>query len=210
MHPDKSLKRMLHSRDRQRMHMWLVALCSLTTDVKAIDSQPHAHDAPVPAYGEIDGTDRVPAEAWSGDGGQESMVDAAAQALPCRRTGVQRGGWSARARRAEGPQHGKEGGQVGAEMGTGCCDRGMAAGGRWRPHRSCRGPTVHTPLDRCPHLLDASPGTHTGPRARALGGWCLGQMTSAHENPDWRQHGTHRERRASPRGSTENNGHYII
>ena len=52
MHPDKSLKRMLHSRDRQRMHMWLVALCSLTTDVKAIDSQPRARDAPVPAYGD--------------------------------------------------------------------------------------------------------------------------------------------------------------
>ena len=99
MHPDKSLKRMLHSRDRKRMHMWLVALCSLTTDAKALDSQPHAHDAPVPACGEIGGTDRVPAGAWGGGGGQESMVNAAARALApalpsCRRTegGVEREG----------------------------------------------------------------------------------------------------------------------
>ena len=176
MHPDKSLRGMLHSRDRISMHMWLVALCTLTVDAKALGTQAHGHDAPVPIYGGIDGTYGVPAGAWSSGGGQESLVNAAAHALHCRRITVQRGGRSAREGHAGGPQHGKMGGQVEAEMGTGCCGRGMAVGGRWRPHRSCRGPIRDAPLDQCPQLVDATPGVHTGLCVRKLGGWCLGQM----------------------------------
>ena len=176
MHPDKSLRGMFHSRDRMSMHIWLVALCTLTVGDKALGTQAHGHDAPVPIYGGIDDTYRVPAGAWSNSGGQEGLVNAAAHALHCRRSTVKRGERRAREGHAGGPQHGKKGGQVEAEMGTGCCGRGMAVGGRWRPNRRYRGPIRDAPLDQCPQMVDATPGVRTGPCVCKLGGWCLGQI----------------------------------